>query len=209
MRLEWTTPPAATDLAIDRDEVSAGHLRVVTDEVSDAGYVDRLIRAAMGICERRTQRCLAPQTWTQFDNIVPSGGTFAGGSLELRKAPVIEVEAVSLLGGDGDWTDLAEGTDYDVAIPSGPTAARAALIFPVALTTPTPPVGLETIRVRYRAGYVTGSPEQIDVPFDLQQGMLLVIGELYKQRSMSVSGLSVSAPAVISAYAIFDSFRLY
>jgi hypothetical protein len=51
-----------------------------------------------------------------------------------------------------------------------------------------------------------GSPSSADVPIELDQARLLLIGELYKSRSESVVGAS---PAIRNAERIWLEYRVY
>ena len=63
--------------------------------------------------------------------------------------------------------------------------------------------------VTYDAGYVDeASPTQAQIPEDIQQGQLIVIGELYKQRSESVHAGNQN-PALIRARDLWMPYRVY
>jgi len=110
-------------------------------------------------------------------------------------------------------------SEYTVTLPVGPSAGYGRLRFvssPIGTPPFAPPVdppvelpGAEPIRITYDAGYVTNPPQSTgEIPMDLQQAMLLLIGEFYAQRSLAVIGTS-TVPAIVQATAIFQNYRPY
>lgn len=200
-RVDQVTPPTeqGLPLAFVRDD----HLKVVNGTVEDA-YIQHLMFAALRACERWSWRSIILQTWRLVANAVPSDGRIL-----LPRPPVIAVTEVER---DGVVLDASA---YEVSIPRGPSAGFGIVRFtaaaPIQRAPPEPPAelpGIEPIRITYTAGYVTGPPPEGEIPGDLQHAMLLVIGELYKRRTLSVEGTS-TIPAVIQARDICLGYRPY
>lgn len=193
-------------LAMVRDD----HLRVVNGTIEDA-YIERLIKAAVREGERVSWRSFTEQTWRLVLNAVPSDGVIL-----LPWPPIMAVTAVEVQG------VVLDPADYLVTLPSGPYAGYGRLRFGSSvaatllpsqpLAPPQPPIelpGIEPIRITYTAGYVKGPPTPSgDVPIDLQQACLLLVGEFYKQRSLSVQGTSTT-PAIMQAHTTFRNYRPY
>jgi uncharacterized phiE125 gp8 family phage protein len=206
-RVDQVTAPTeqALPLAFVRDD----HLKVVNGTVEDA-YIEHLMFAAMRACERWSWRSLISQSLRLVCNAIPSDGRIL-----LPRPPVTEVTEVEV---EGVALDTSA---YEVSLPTGPTAGYGILRFThgvgaAARIPPPPPVieppielpGVEPIRITYTAGFVTGPPPEGDIPADLKHAMLLLIGELYKRRTLSVEGTS-TIPAVIQARDICLAYRPY
>lgn len=199
--LELVTPPAAEplELAFVRDY----HLRSPNGTAEDV-YLERLIRAARVMAERTTRRALIDQRWDLLiDNRFPCG------EILLPRPPLIEVEAITYVDGDAVEQTLAPEA-YQVTRPTGPQAGRGRIRPVFGTSWPTTRADADVVRVTYRAGYLdeTVSPAEANVPEDLVQGMLLVIGEFYKQRSESVHTMGQN-PAVIRARDLWLGYRVY
>jgi uncharacterized phiE125 gp8 family phage protein len=189
-------PPTAEpiDLAYVRDF----HLRVTNDDVEDA-YLDRLISVARRQGESFTGRAWMPQTWAMILPAFPR-------VIRIPKPPLIDLVSITYFDGD-DMSQTVDSSTYRVSRPSGPLA-KGGTVTPVD-TWPTTATRPDAVRVTFEAGYVDGSsPPGIDVPEDLVHGMLLIIGELYKQRSVSVTlGFGSQSAALISAQHLWVPYR--
>lgn len=204
---EGLTPRSSVVVAPDALVISVAdaavqHLRTVNGSAED-DYIERLIRAATGMAERRSQRAIPPQTRTLVLERFLCSAT-----IPLPFPPLIDVERITYVDPDGETQEI-DPADYRVTKPEGPTAGPGAVTI-ASGAWPSTRCQPDAVTIRYRAGYSDGaSPEGADAPLDLVQGILLLVGELYKQRSESVSGLSVSAAAMIRANDIFDGYRVY
>lgn len=195
------------DMALDPLTVAFvrdDYLRAPNGTLEDA-FIERAIRASYRAAERVTRRALIPQTWDQ----VMTGWPIWTGQIVLAKAPVLEVLAISYVDEAGDEQSLTTSpADYAVTIPSGPLAGKAT-VQPVYGASW--PAARELVTVRYRAGYPLledESPAVADIPEDITHGRLLMIGEMYKQRSESVHSFN-SNPAVIRARDLWIGYRVY
>lgn len=192
-------PDFATDplsVAYVRDE----HLRGVNGSAEDA-YIEKLIRASIGMAEHRTGRTLLTQTWAW------SLSGFPGGCLELPLSPVQSV-SIDYVDADGALQTLG-GSPYPYLFVN-PTVEsnRPAFIAPLyGQVWPTTRAQREAVIITIVAGY----PEVnafATIPDEINQGRLLVIGELYKQRSESVHAFNQN-PAMRGANNLWDNWRVF
>lgn len=185
-------------------EVRDDHLRAANGSDEDA-YVSRLMKVSLRLAERKTGRALLPQTWTQVMDAFP-----ACGQIVLEKPPLISVDAITYVDEDGvTQTWSASPLPYVVLAPEGATAGRARIRPAYNETWPATRCQPGAVRVTFTCGYaVAGSPAVASVPEDITQGRLLVIGELYKQRTESVHAMNQN-PAMIRARDLWMGYRVY
>jgi uncharacterized phiE125 gp8 family phage protein len=200
--LELVTAPTAEPLALAN--VRDNHLRVTNGTAEDA-YIEALIKVSRRRAERVTRRALPTQTWRLVLDRFPCER-----ELLLPLPPLQEVVSVDYLDEDGErQTWGGSPLPYDVAIPSGPTAGRARIAPVYDTTWPDHRVQLGSVRVTFTCGYAdAGSPALPDVPEDITHGMLLMIGELYKQRSESVHAFNQN-PALVRARDLWLAYQVY
>jgi uncharacterized phiE125 gp8 family phage protein len=194
--------PAYEPLTVDY--VRDYHLRSPNGNAEDS-YIETLIRVARRAAERVTRRALVPQTW----RLVMSGFP-CGGPIVVPKPPLQSVTAITYIDEDGvEQTWGGSPLPYEVVAPSGPQA-RYGLIAPAyEQVWPTTRRQLEAVTVEFIAGYPeTGSPAEAQIPEDITHGMLLMIGELYKQRSESVHAFNQN-PALIRARDLWLGYQVY
>jgi uncharacterized phiE125 gp8 family phage protein len=202
-RIDLVTAP--TEEPIDVEFVRDQHLRVTNGSAEDA-FIARAIRTARRMGEAYTQRSWMPQRRALVMDRFPVC------EIHLGWPPVIEVESITYLDADGAPQTL-EGSPfpYETSLPTGPKAGRGRVSPSYGMVWPTTRLQMAAVTVTYRAGYVDGgSPETADVPDDLVQGMLLVIGEMYKQRSESVMGSGITVnPAIQRARDLWVPYRVF
>lgn len=182
-------------------EVRDQHLRVSNGSAEDA-YLDRVIRATRREGERVTRRAWMPQVWEQSMDWFPL-------VIYVERPPLIEVESIVYLDGDGVQQTLASSA-YRVS-PSGEENKLSRIAPAYGTCWPVARCEMDAVVVRFRAGYIdveAGSPETAAVPEDLTHGQLLMIGELYKQRSESVNAYQ-QQPAMIRARDLWQRYRVY
>lgn len=195
------TPP--TDYTLELPEVRDKHLRVTNGTIEDV-YIERLIRVSEAMAERTTRRAHLPQTRALVMD------RFPWWKIEVPRPPLIEVESIKYYDADGVLQTLSESS-YQVDAPPGPTAPYGEIIPAVGEAWPTTQFGrIDAVTVRFRCGYVDGSsPENINIPEPILQGQLLVIGELYKHRALSVHGPGlVQNPTIISAKEMWKEYKV-
>ena len=178
------------------------HVRITNDGHED-GYVESLIAASLSRAQRLTQRRILPETWAIYVSGFPSG------HIELPYPPLIEVVSVKYYDEDGMLTTLDED-EYIVDAPSGPEAVRGTIRLVDGGSWPTPATRSDAVQVTFRCGYVdpTVSPEQVDVPAELTHARMLVVTDMYENRSSQNVGAGVAVSSnLITADAIFESYR--
>lgn len=200
-RIDVLEGPATTGLTLAsvRDE----HLRVATGSVENA-YIQQLMLVAYAEAERVTRRSLATQTLALVMDRFPSW------EFEIPRPPLQSVESITYIDTDGNPQVLTGSpAQFLVSAPTGPRAVRGRVSPLYGTVWPTTRMQLDAVTVTYTAGYPdVGSPPLPDIPAEIQQGMLLVIGELYKQRSESVEA-HFTTRAILSAEALFGGYRVY
>ena len=197
-RTSIVIPP--TELPLDVPYVRDYHLRCVNGAVEDL-YIENLIKASVSAGEQFTQRAWMPQT----RSLTLSAFT---DDIQIPYPPFISMVSVSYLDGDG-ISQVLDPTDYQVMAPKGPFAQPAILRNMSGGTWPTLYSDtLEAVTLTYECGYVDyESPPNPDVPDGLLQGALLMIGELYKVRSVSVHTINQN-PSIIGHEAMWNPYRV-
>lgn len=198
---EEVDPPADQPLALAfvRDQ----HLRV-TNGTAEDDYITQLLKVSTVMAEKRTNRAHYPRVGAMVMDRFPVC------DIDVTRSPLIAVSSITYFDANGVQQTLASDR-YQVV--GSRSVNRPYVIAPEPDETwPETEAGrLNAVTVTYRHGYGDGaSPETIDIPESILQGQLLVIGELYKQRSTSVIGFGVSVtPAVLQALALWDQHRIY
>lgn len=197
--LELVEPPTTEPITVT--EVLTDHLRSPNVD-EEQPYAERLLKTARIMAERSTRRALMPQTW----DLVMDG--FPYPEILVPRPPLIEIVSITYVDADGVEQTL-DAADYQVSAPKGPRAGRGRIRPAYGKTWPSTRAQMDAVTVTFEAGYESvGSPASPDVPDDIIQGMLLVVGELYKQRSESVHAFNQN-PALIRARDIWLGYRVY
>jgi uncharacterized phiE125 gp8 family phage protein len=156
-------------------------LRVVNGSVED-GHIEHLIRAATSKIQNDYNVALKPQTF----QLTMTG--FPSGKIRLKFNPVIEIVSFGYVDGDGNDQTLAVSPPDFQLLPSG-GFAWAELYPSAGASWPSTLTGSYTaVTITYQSGYADDS--ELDF-IQYQQGLLLAVGELYKQRELSVVGTSI------------------
>lgn len=169
MALVLVTPPIEEPVSLDEAQA---HLRVEGSE--DGLLVERLIKAARQRVETVTWRALCTQTWDLVLDSFPS-------TIQLPKGTVSSIGSVTYYDSANVLRTLASDqylTDCD-SIP-----ARIAPVSSWPATYERP----GAVRVRFVCGY--GRAE--DVPEDLKQAILLLVGHFYENREPEIVAGSIS-----------------
>lgn len=178
MPYKLVTEPASEPVSLTE---AKRHLRV--DYTDDDDLIAIFIKAARQHAETYTGRAFIDQTWELTLDEFPDN------EIQILKPPLIEVESVKYDDAAGDEQTLSDGLDYTVDLASEP-----GWIVPTDQTWPTTFDGINAVRVRFRAGYVGGSPEAETVPNDLKAAILLYVGTLYANRETVVIGAATKLP---------------
>lgn len=184
MGLTLVSAPAAYPVSL---ETVKQHVRVTGTARDDILQV--YLAAATEAVERFIGRSLIDQTWDLFLDAFPDDD----GAIELLRPPLIEVVGVFYTDDAGVEQEMDAG-DYVVdASKAVPTISLAGASWPTARDAE------GAVRVRYRAGYLdqTVSPAEASVPFAVQAGILLFVGNLYANReSIAVGDQAVELPGL-------------
>lgn len=153
------------------------HLRV--DFTDDDNLINGLIAAATNHAQKFLGRFLVAQTWDYSLDAFPTKDY-----IEIPMPPLIEVLSVSYTDESGNEQTLSEDR-YAVDEASEP----GRLYLPSGVSWPATVSELNSLRIRFRAGYITpDSPPEDDVPWDLKAAILLMVGSLYENRESEVVG---------------------
>lgn len=208
---------------VDDDGVKT-HLRVRHNREDD--YIARLIKVARQACEYWTRRALVPQTWVlNMDRFPRARGSWglsgfqslgigSAAIIRIDKPPVISVDEITYIDMQGvtqqlDLTDAFLQTDF----PRGPYAGYGRLRpIPDKVWPDTQRHRLDAVRIRFQCGYPDStspstSPPTHTIPDELLQGMLIMIGEMYKTREASVN--AVNMPAMVTTRLLWSAYRCY
>lgn len=167
MDLQLYTAPA--DEPLDLDQVKA-HLRV--DGTTEDGYLASLIAVARRTCEQRTGRQLVTQTWNVLYDSFEAATPVRLREIWLPRSPVSAVTHVKYYD-DNDVQQTFSSAKYQLAKGLAPR-----LVLGYGQSWPSTYDKAQAVEIRVVCGY--GDPE--DVPEDLQQWMLLMIGHWYENR---------------------------
>lgn len=171
-------------------------LRSPNGAVED-GLIDLCIAAARGMFEGQTGRLLGTRTVELVLDKFPTG------AIRLPFPPVISVTSIAYIDGDGVTQTLTGSPEEFLAVlPSGPYAGPAHLYPLYGESWPTARAQANAVTVTFEAGYAVD-----DTPKLVQAGMALVVGELYKQRSLSVQEPN-NTPAAIGATRCWQRYRV-
>jgi len=175
MGLKLISPPATEPLTLAE---AKAHLRI-TDTDNDT-MVAALIEASRRHAEVFLGRAIVDQTWDLVLDSFPTGTDM---EIKIPKPPLISVTQIAYDQTSGIEA-IVDPSRYYVDNVSEP-----GWVVPIAnVTWPTPLSAINSVRVRFRAGYMdTNSPPQVDVPEDIKSAIKLMLGSLYEQReSMSI-----------------------
>jgi uncharacterized phiE125 gp8 family phage protein len=151
------------------------HLNV--DYADDDTLIQAMIDAATAHCDGPggfLGRAIVEQTWELVLDEFPEN------EIRIPLPPLIAVQSVKYDDGDGVEQTISSG-DYTVD-----TASEPGWVLPEASGTwPATFDGINAVRIRYRAGYLT-------VPSDIKAAILLYVGSLYANREVEMVGATVA-----------------
>ena len=186
--IQIVTQPAAEPLTLA--EVKE-FLRV--DHSDDDATLAIFITAARQLCESYTRLALMPTTFEEyFDDFPQYTGTFKD-EIRLSRSPVSAVTYVKYIDGN-ETTITANAADYKID-----TISRPARISPDNGWFGT----YETINAVF-VRYVAGFADAASVPAPLKHGMMLVIGDMYENRTDSVKRLPTASEYLWNPYRVFE-----
>lgn len=170
--------------AATEDPISIGdaraHLRV--DGSDEDILITSHVQAATAWVENYTRRALVTQTWELWMDAFP-----ADGIIEMPAPPLRTVASVKYYDSAGVLQTLSAST-YVVTAPAGPQAERGSIRLVAGASWPTTQDRPNTVVVRFDAGYGAGG----DVPAAIRAAILLIVGELYKNREQSITSSTIT-----------------
>lgn len=201
---------SAPDLTADPlmlEAVRDDHLRSPNGTAED-DYIARLMVTSLRMAERVTNRSLLPTSRRQVMDRFPY-------EIVLQHPPLTAVQSIVYVDTDGVEQTIAGGSpeQFWMSAPLGPKAPKGRLRPLYGTCWPSTRCQPDAVRVTYTAGYPLVDPPELadvqvaDVPEDITHGRLLVIAELYKQRSESVHTFNQN-PALIRARDLWLGYRL-
>jgi uncharacterized phiE125 gp8 family phage protein len=186
--IQVVTPPASEPLTLA--EVKE-FLRV--DHSDDDATLAIFIAAARQLCESYTRLALMPTTFEEYFDDFPTYSGDYKDEIHLSRSPVSAVTYVKYIDGN-ETTITANAADYKTDLISRP--ARIS-----------PDNGwfgtYETINAVF-IRYVAGFADAASVPAPLKHGMLLIIGDMYENRTDSVKRLPTAAEYLWNPYRVFS-----
>ncbi len=163
------------------------HLRLVTTAAAAVLYIteddllDALIETARGYAEGYTNRVLITQTWKAYLSSWPS-------TVRLPFPPFQSVTSIEV-----------EGTAFTAFTASLKGILEPTLAWPLLSASP----GADPIVITWKTGY---GDAVTDVPAQVKQAILLLIGHWYSQREAVLVGVS-SAPLPMAVDLLLNEFR--
>lgn len=175
MGLKLITPPVTSPVTLAE---AKAHCNVNVADYD--ALITRYIGAATNEVENWLGRALVDQTWEL------SLDTFPPNELRVPKPPLIAVTSVAYDNTIGDETILPD-TAYTV---DAETVDGYGWILPDGAW-PATFDGINAVRVRYRAGYLSqSSPPTLAVPDDIRHAVLLGVGDAFDTRATISIGLT-------------------
>ncbi len=170
------------------------HLRVDIDD--DDALIEALVVAAREYVERicRPQLALISQTWRWISDVYP------GTTLELRPYPLQSVTSITVTDDAGADT-VVSSSDYLVDTSSEPGRVR------LKSAASWPSVDLRELNgfaVEFVAGF---GDDASDVPQQIRQAMLLLIGHWYENREPQITSGAVPASLAFTVQSLLGAWR--
>lgn len=190
---------APTELSVTLDEVKE-HCRITSDD-EDAS-LEVKIRVAEDYVQARTGRAINPQVWELTLDEFPGCDSFNRyAAIQIPLPPLQDVSFIKYV--DDDGVEQTLDTDlYTVDTDSLPGR-----VYPVfGESWPVPRAQPNAVRIRFTCGHATdqGSPASppephLEMPPRVRQAILIMVNELYDNRTDSVDGVSSQMKGAIEA----------
>ena len=181
-RLRLVTAPER--LPFDAEYIRARVIRAA-DVETERDWIERLIAAFTGEAERQTGRALEPQTWALGLSRFPPSGL-----IKIPKAPLIEVTGLSYLDEDGVLTTATSpiSAGFQIVESAGMKCAELRPLYDE--TWPETRCQVDAVTLTFRCGFEDANDPEYE---RIKQGIALGVGELYKQRTLSVHAVHNTA----------------
>jgi uncharacterized phiE125 gp8 family phage protein len=180
MGLKLLTPAVTTPVTLAE---AKAHLRVIDND--DDAAIAAYIEAATKATEAFLGRALIDQTWQLVLDSFPTGTNL---EIKIPKPPLIEIVDIAYDDPGGAPVSIVADQYFvdNVSEPGWVVPANASLSWPAPIS------AINSVRIRFRAGYVdNNSPPGAAVPGDIKSAILLTIGNFYEQREGQVVGTVV------------------
>ena len=152
------------------------HLNV--DHTDSDDYITRILKAARQYVEKRSGYQCMSASWALYLDEFPSSAV-----IYIEKKPVTAISKVEYYATDDatEYTELSS-SDYHTDIISGPARVKIE-------DTPSS-VGdkLNAVKVSFTAGHSSAD----DVPENLKQAILVLLGHLYENRQEEITGTQIN-----------------
>lgn len=195
---------APTDAVITTDEAKA-HLRV--DHDNDDDLIDAMRDAVVGSIDPAgggwLGRALRTQTWEYRLNgflryRIGQGLHRHPQAIEIPYPPMVDIASVKYDDQSGVEKTMVEDTDFRVL--DGGVLGRSAIAPLFNQSWPVARWDVESVRIRFTAGYPIAAPAQDETPAvvdtlppAIKAWIKLVLGSLYENRESAVVGLRAAA----------------
>lgn len=171
MALKLITPPASYPLSLDEAKQQLN-----VDFSDQDALITAFLAAATAHAQQFTGRAFIDQTWELTIDEFPDN------EIEIPNPPLIEVVSIKYDDSDGNEVTL-DASEYVVDDQSEPGWVIPSDSWPSSFD------GINAVRIRYRAGYLTtDSPQSSNVPDDIKSAIRLYLGTLYANREHIVIG---------------------
>ena len=165
---------------------------LVVDYSDDDTLISSLITASRKWCEHRTNRFFTPT------NVTLSRNGFSS-MMPLKYKPILEITSI-------EYDDEATGNTL-AADQYQLDAYNNYVVRAYGVSFPSTRYHWDSVRINYRVGYASGSPEVVAVPEDVKRASLLIIGDLYEHREKQQDIMlyeNTTAEMLISNYRVYE-----
>lgn len=181
----YLTPVAAPESEPVQESQAMEHLNETNDD--RAIYVGGLIGAARGMAENYTGRAIMRQTWKYTSNAFCD-------IVRLPLPPLVSVTSIKYYDG-GNVLQTMNASDFYVFADAGIGCVSPVESWPSTYTRP------DAVQITFLCGYLV-------CPHQIQQAILLTIGELYNNREETIIGKSISKLPLTSER-LLAPYRVY
>lgn len=181
---QLVTGPAVEPITLNE---AKAYLRV--DTTVEDSLITALIVAARRQVEARTLRPLCSQTWKYFLD-----SSEIQNLIYLNKAPVTNIDSITYIDPNGD-SQTIDSSNYSKDLNANPAKIEIKNM-------PSIIQGLAVMSIQFDCGYGGAS----DVPQDIKQAMLFIIGHLYENRQDVLTGSQVNEMPMASQF-LLEPYR--
>lgn len=185
------TPPAAYPISL-----AEARTQCRVEHTEDDAILTAYIAAATGLVEDYTQRALITQGFRGVIDAWPATCWTAKLSMELPRAPLRSIDAVTTYAADGT------PSTFD---PDSYHAVTDTLVGQIAVASgsdwPTPGRDRGGIEIAWTSGY---GDNPSDVPEPIRAAIFIVVAEMYEKRTSEAVLLSDAVKALLARYKIIS-----